>query len=614
MDSSELQPVHEFIAKIPPFDSLDTAQINQTCLALKVVYYSKNEQLVHVDSNPSQLYIVRTGAFEVVTPKGELIDRISDGQYFGFSGMLSGEKVVNKVRILEDGLVYILPQQAFDQLRANCYAFDRFFNQAFAQRIRHQGAINSEKMSSNRIDNLLCKKIIALNSQATIYQAAQQMSENRVSSLLIIDNEKLVGILTDKDLRNRVLARGLNGEISIAEVMTKEPQTLPANALVFEAILTMSENNIHHLPIVAQEQVIGMLSSTDLMRNQSSQPILLMAQINKQNRLSELVKVSQQIPMLLQNLISSDAKPHEIGRTLTTVTDSLTRRLITLAQDSLGIAPVPFCWLAFGSQARQDQAAGSDQDNALLLARELDNEEKIYFQQLAKMVCDGLNACGFPYCPGEIMASNEKWQKSLQQWQQAFRDWIRTPQPKALLHASIFFDMRAIFGPQELFTQLQNSVLAETKGNDIFLAAMTSTALDRSPPLGFFRDFVVERDGREVKGIDLKHRGNALINDIVRVYALSIGSKEVSTHKRLEALLKNDQLNHQDVKNLRDASEFIAHQRLANQGEQFSNNLPINNYLRPDSLSSLSRHQLKAAFKIVHEAQVGLKLKFLRLY
>lgn len=611
---SELQPIQEFLEKLPPFDSIDQHLLEQACHSLKVVYYSKNEKLVHVDSNPLQLYIVRSGAFEVVTPQGELIDRISDGQYFGFSGMLSGEKVVNKVRILEDGLAYLLPIKAFDQLRASSHSFDRFFNQAFAKRIRHQGELSNEQISTNRIGNLICKNIVSIDSQATVYQAAQRMSEQSVSSLLVIDDHKLVGILTDKDLRNRVLARNLNGDIAIEKVMTSNPRTLTTNALVFEAILTMSEQNIHHLPIVEQEQVIGMLSSTDLMRNQSSQPILLMAKINKQNDLPALIEVSQNIPMLLQNLINSDAKAHEIGRTLTTVTDSLTRRLISIAQTTLGKEPVPFCWLAFGSQARQDQAAGSDQDNALLFARDLNKEETDYFQQLAKIVCDGLDACGFPYCPGEIMASNEKWQKSLQQWQQAFSNWISSPQPKALLNASIFFDMRSIFGEQSLFEQLQDTVLAQTKNNDIFLAAMTSTALDRNPPLGFFRDFVVERDGNELKGIDLKHRGNALINDIVRVYALATGTKEVSTHKRLKVLLKSEQLNHQDVQNLLDASDFIAHQRLLNQGLQFSKNLSINNYLRPEDLSSLSRHQLKASFKIVHDAQVGLKLKFLRQY
>ncbi|MEH6453579.1 MAG: DUF294 nucleotidyltransferase-like domain-containing protein, partial [Psychromonas sp.] len=581
---------------------------------ISIVYYSKKQKLVPVDSDEKQLYIVRSGAFEVTTEDGELIDRVSDGQFFGFSGMLSGEEVINKVHILEDGLVYLLPIITFDELRASSRQFDRFFNQAFAKRLRHQGKIKNNSLTTSRVSSITSSLLISIDSNSNIQQAAQLMSEKRVSSLLIIDDEKLSGILTDRDLRNRVLAKGLDGSMLIKQVMTSEPSTLPKNALIFEAMLQMSEKNIHHLPVIEDGKPIAMLTSTDIMRSQSSQPLLLIGQIDRQNSLQEIVNVSLQIPLLLQNLISSDAKAQEVGRILTTVTDALTRRLITIAQQELGPPPMRFCWLSFGSQARQDQAAGSDQDNALLFERTPNQSEHQYFQKLAEKVCHGLDQCGFIYCPGNIMAQNPEWQLSLEQWQTKFINWVKTPQPKALLNATIFFDMRAISGPEDLFSALQDKVLKVTKHNDIFLAALTSNATQETPPLGFFRNFVVERDGSEVKGIDLKHKGIALINDIARVYALYSGIKEVNTYKRLASLLKNKDIDSQVIRNLLDAIEFIAHQRLSNQGYQYVNSFPISNYLLPENLSSLGRHQLKDAFKVVHEAQVGIKLKFLRQF
>ncbi|MFV0510529.1 MAG: DUF294 nucleotidyltransferase-like domain-containing protein, partial [Shewanella algae] len=419
---------------------------------------------------------------------------------------------------------------------------------------------------------------------------------------------------TDRDLRNRVLAEGLTGNEAVFQAMTRQPVYIDAQALVFEAMLLMSEHNIHHLPVMEREQPVGMITSTDILRSQASQPLLLIGEIERQKDLQSLISVSRQIPLLLQNLISADARAEEIGRVLTSVTDALTRRLIQLNQALLGEAPMAFCWLAFGSQGRQDQAACSDQDNGLLLAEEPDEHARGYFKALAKGVCAGLNECGYVYCPGDIMAQNPNWCLSLASWQQKFASWVNTPEPKALMHASIFFDMRSVYGPDSLFDALQDKVLAQTKDNDIFLAALTGNALSESPPLGFFRQFVLDRDGSEVKGMDLKHRGSALINDIARVYALAAGVKEVNTAKRIRALMESKLLSRKDALNLADAHEFIAHMRLANQGRQFEQGQGISNFLMPQALSSLMRHQLRDAFKVVHDAQAALRLKFTRSF
>jgi CBS domain-containing protein len=258
--------------------------------------------------------------------------------------------------------------------------------------------------------------------------------------------------------------------------------------------------------------------------------------------------------------------------------------------------------------------ACSDQDNGLLLAKEPDAAATAYFDALTHAVCSGLNDCGYVFCPGDIMAQNPAWRMSLENWQQKFSGWVNTPEPKALMHASIFFDMRCVFGPESLFKALQNQVLANTCDNDIFLAALAGNALSESPPLGFFRQFVLERDGSEEKGIDLKHRGSVLINDIARVYALSAGINEVNTAKRIRVLIAQGILTRKDGLNLADALEFIAHMRLANQGRQYENREALSNYLRPQALSSLMRHQLRDAFKVVHDAQAALKLKFMRSF
>lgn len=615
MDASELQPIMQFLQQRVPFLSLDEEALLSGCRSLTIGYYSKASAFVPLDPLHPQLYIVRSGAFEVRDINGELLDRLGEGDYFGFPSLLSGEEASNRVAILEDGLVYHLPPEMFNLLRTKSREFDRFFNKAFAKRLRHQGRFKAKELTTtSRITTLMSKSPLTIDMKATISDAARLMRKSRVSSVLVIDNEKLVGILTDKDLRNRVLAEGLDGSVAIHQAMTTTPISIEPNSLVFEAMLLMSEHNIHHLPVVDSGQAKGIITSTDILRGQSSQPLLLIGEIDRQKDLPSLIQVSKQIPLLLQNLISADARAEEIGRVLTSVTDALTRRLIVLNQQILGEAPMAFCWLAFGSQGRQDQAACSDQDNGLLLAHEPDKAAEGYFEALSKAVCAGLDECGYIYCPGDIMAQNPKWRMSLEKWRGVFHKWVNTPDPKALMHSSIFFDMRSVYGPQSLFNGLQDEVLNNTKGNDIFLAGLTGNSLTSTPPLGFFRKFVLERDGTEVKGIDLKHKGNALINDIARVYALSAGIKEVNTAKRIRALMDQNIINRKDALNLADAHEFIAHMRLSNQGYQYTNGKPVTNYLMPKDVSSLVRHQLRDAFKVVHDGQVGLKLKMMRSY
>ncbi|KFZ36685.1 cyclic nucleotide-binding protein [Shewanella mangrovi] len=615
MDETELLPIRNFLAEIAPFNELSADLLVLCCRRISIGYYSKASKAVPLSSDNPMLYIVRSGAFEVRDADDELVDRLGEGDYFGFPSLLSGESVSNRVLILEDGLVYHLAPAEFDQLRLQCRSFDRFFNRAYAKRLRHERRYrNRETVTTNRISSLINTSLLSVDHRETVIEATRAMRSHHVSSALVLDNGKLCGILTDRDLRNRVLAEGLAGDVPVHQAMTPSPVTIEAKSLVFEAMLLMSEFNIHHLPVIDDGIPIGMVTSTDIIRSQSSQPILLIREIERQQDLPSLIAVSKQIPELLQSLISADARAEEIGRILTSVTDALTRRLIVLNQALLGEAPMAFCWLAFGSQGRQDQVACSDQDNGLLLAEQPDEQAKGYFEALAKGVCSGLNDCGYVFCPGDIMAQNPQWMMSLTQWQQKFAHWVDSPEPKALMHASIFFDMRAVYGPANLFDALQDEVLERTKDNDIFLAALTGNATSESPPLGFFRKFVLERDGSELKGIDLKHRGSALINDIARVYALSAGIKEVNTAKRIKRVIDAGVLNRKDGLNLADALEFIGHMRLANQGQQFEQRRPLSNYLKPQDLSSLMRHQLRDAFKVVHDSQSAIRLKFMRSF
>ncbi|GLP96673.1 DUF294 nucleotidyltransferase-like domain-containing protein [Paraferrimonas sedimenticola] len=613
MDGVELQEVMAFFRETLPFSQLTESEQRLALRDLKIQYFAKAQGEVPMSQQDPKLYLVSSGAFEIRTPSGELVDRLSRGGVFGYPTLLTGEAVVNRAIVLEDGLLMSIDAECFNTLRQQNRKFDRFFNKAHAKRVRLQTRYSTKTDSSvSRVDSLMSRNLVSVGLNDTVQDCARLMRDRRVSSVLVEHMGELKGIVTDKDLRNRVLAVGLSADAPMSQVMTANPMSISEKSTLFEANLVMSDHHIHHLPVVRDGQAVGVLTSTDILRNQSSQPLFLINRVNRCVSVADVVEVSGQIPTLLQAMISADARAQEIGRVLTLVTDALTKRLIQLAEDQLGAPPMPYAWLAFGSQGRQDQMAKSDQDNGLLLAHEPSTEERAYFQHLANLVCDGLNECGFVHCPGDIMAKNPKWCRSLDGWRQVFFDWIDTPSPKALMHASIFFDIRAVYGAKSLVDELQNQILERTQGNSIFLAALSANALNAKPPLGFFKKFALERDGKEVKGIDLKHKGNALITDIMRIYALAEGVREVNTFERIRALTQSKLISNKDLLNLADAQEFIGHTRLSNQGQQFAKGLEVSNYLLPQTVSSFVRHQLRDAFQVVHRGQQGLALKFAR--
>jgi len=614
IEDLEITEIKDYLAQLVPFDSLSPAYLSKAARALRISYFSASCGHVEIDYSNPQLYIVRTGAFEVHDKQGVLLDRLAEGDFFGYPSLLTGENVNNQVKILEDGLVYLVDLALFRQLRDDSAVFDRFFNRAHAKRTQrfepNAGGLNTPLNLT--VSNLATATVISLAPQDTVQSAAKLMNENRVSSLIILENERLCGVLTDRDLRSRVLSQGLDGSVSIASVMTTAPICIESTCLVFEASMLMSHHNIHHLPVVNGARVVGMLTTTDILRSQNNQPIYLIGEISRGKTLTELVIISKRFPALLQSLIESDARAAEIGRILTLISDALTKQLLKLAHLQHGPPPFDYTWIVFGSQGRMDQTAGSDQDNGMILAQTPDPQQMIFFKKISEFVCHGLDACGYIYCPGEIMAQTDKWRVDLKSWQGYFSKWVSTPSPEALLNTAIFFDMRCLDGNEVLFEKLQRHVLKQTQGNQIFIAAMAATAIASTPPLGFFGKFVLERDGEENKVLDLKHRGVAIVNDIARVYALHEGLSEVSTLARLDKLLGRKILNKKDVKNLHDAMEFVSSMRLRNQGQQLKAGKVASNYLKPADISRLMRHQLKDAFEAIHSAQKGLQLKFTR--
>jgi CBS domain-containing protein len=427
---------------------------------------------------------------------------------------------------------------------------------------------------------------------------------------LIVEENRLLGIITDRDIRSRVVALGLDVNSPVAEVMTEAPITVDINASLFDAMMLMSEKAIHHLPVVEGQQPVSVLTTSDLVRSRQRDPVYLLQAISRVSTLEDLVLISKELPALVLRLVSEGARAHQVSHILCTISDQVTRQLIQLAEAKLGAAPVPYAWLAFGSQGRREIALGGDQDNALVIDDSLKPEDEPYFESLARFVCDGLNACGYPYCPGNVMATNDAWRLRLQDWKNTVSSWVRSPTDDAVMRVSIFFDIRPVTGDQQLSFDLHQHMLKTASANSIFLAAVARNALCNRPPLGFFRRFVVERNGEHQDMLDLKHRGIIPVVDMARVHAIANQVVEVNTRERLSALADKKVLALKDQRNLQDALDFVMQIRLQHQCERIRAGEATDNFVNPQALGSLARKQLRDAFSIIHDGQVTVSSSF----
>ena len=373
-------------------------------------------------------------------------------------------------------------------------------------------------------------------------------------------------------------------------LVQRSPISLPLNASVLEVARTL--------------RWMGMLTTSDLMRQQSTSPVHMARDIHRQTTLEGLVGIGQQVKALQNHLSAANTSAYQTGHIITAITDALTCRLIALAEADLGPPPVPYVWVAAGSQGRCEQTAKSDQDNCMVLSDAyMPALHGDYFKTLARKVCDGLAACGHVHCPGEMMAMTDTWRQPLHVWRRYFQRWTENPEPKALMLITVFFDLRAVHGQLELLQALRQDVLAHTPQKSLFLAHVVNNAQRQRPPLNLFGQIASSHSGAHAGTVDLKNHAITPIVDLARICALESGLLEVNTCDRIEKASKLGELSEPSSRDLRDAFEFVSRLRIAHQTLCMQRGLEPDNHLHLQELSNFERDHLRDAFSVIQSLQ-----------
>ncbi|WP_300586408.1 DUF294 nucleotidyltransferase-like domain-containing protein [Marivita sp.] len=587
----------QFLSAIHPYDAMEPAALQTLIEAFAVKNFEPGEEIYALNAALEGLFVVYRGDVEIRDEHDVPISLLGPRNSFGERGLLRDGASVTSARAVTETTLLMLPAHRFHKAMRDDPAFRRFFDRSRTEKP------NKANLATTPVEALMATKPLTCPPATDVQTAARLMRDARVSSICVAEGDVLQGIATIRDLSGKVVGDALPFDTQITKVMTPDPVTLPPSAIGSDVLHMMMERRIGHIPVCHAGKLVGIVTQTDLTRFQAVSSAELVSEIAHSNSAEDMALVTKRIPQLLAQLVAGGNRHEVITRLITDVADTATRRLLALAETKLGPAPVPYLWLACGSQGRQEQTGVSDQDNCLFLDDSVTDADMPYFEALARFVCDGLDTCGYVYCPGDMMATNPRWRQPVRVWRDYFAGWIKTPNPEAQMLASVMFDLRPIGGTKALFEDLQAETLRKAAANSIFVAHMVSNSLKHTPPLGLLRGFATIRSGEHKNQIDLKHNGVVPVVDLGRIYALQGKLTAVNTAARLDAAIAAGVLSTSGGQDLRDAYDLIAETRLEHQAAQVRAGIMPDNFLSPTDLSDFERSHLRDAFVVIKSLQ-----------
>lgn len=626
--------VVSFFKGIMPFKELDDKTLLEISRHVRVDFFPKGTRIFTAgETEITHLYLIQKGGVKafITDDEGEvtLKDYRGEGAYIGALPIIRGTRANLNIETVEDTFLFLLPREVFIGLIEKQPGFAQYYLKSFSEKIvttayselrRHKVGSRADEdlyLFSIQVGDLIKSEPKCVPADTSLQDAARTMARYRIGSVLIHNLENrddITGIITDRDLRNKVIAAGLDYRESVEKIMSSPVSTVLSRAVCFDALIKMMSTGLHHLAVERKGKIIGVITSHDIMLLQGKSPYLLFKEIRKQETIQGLYVLAHKIPDLIRTLIKEGGKAGNISRMISLLNDQILARLLTLLEDELGPPPVPYCWLVMGSEGRKEQTFKTDQDNGLIYTEPKDETERTkaeeYFEIFSRKAIDHLINCGYPPCPGNIMATNPALRLPLSGWENTFHHLVNVPEPDELLRAAIYFDFRDGFGQSELASELHEYLNELTRNQQIYLLHMARECLSSRTPLSFFKNFIVEKDGKHKNKLDIKKSGLMPFVGFARVMALKHGIKETNTLARLHVLAQEGHLSKELWHDASEAYEIQMYLRLLHQLEQMEAGIIPDNFIDPKQLSDLERRMLKEAFLVIERLHNVLKTIF----
>ena len=625
--------IADFLKDFPPFDVCSFEELNRIAVETKVLYFEKGTAIFSEDQKPpNHFYIVKEGAvglYRSIDQDAILVDVCDTGDVFGLRALIQNDSYAMDATSQEESILYGIDVRILREIVQNNEKVYKFLKASFTS--NHKiGAINAPINSLfNTPDDAdtnaayfteiqpveINKTPVVCSPKHSIKEAATQMSEQRVGSIVITENKLPIGIVTDKDLRIKVATGAFDILSPITHIMSSPVQTFPESLSIAEAQIAMLSHKISHLCITEdgtpKTSVIGVLSEHDIVVLHGNNPAVFIKEIKRATSTTQLREIRKKTTVLLQNYLDKNVPIYFVSRIIATINEHITEKIIQFSEGEMTYkAPVPFTWLSLGSQGRREQLLMTDQDNALIfedVPAEQQANVKTYFLSLATKITEKLQGVGFEYCPANMMARNPSWCLSLSDWKTQFKHWIHKPDSEAILKCTIFFDIHAIYGTKQLYQQLIDSIFIEIQKHEIFLNFLGKNALRNPPPLSFFRQFLVEQNGEHKDQFDLKSRALMPLIDAARLLCLSLQiPNSINTIHRFEQLALSEPQNKLVYNACSNAFKTLLRFRT----KQGLKHLNSGRYIVLSELSKNDKLSLKNCFKPIKEIQELINVRF----
>ncbi len=614
------------------FSALTKSEEQDLYNAFSYEKYTRNENLfVQEISRVKKLFVLSKGSaayyFEQDNNR-QLEGKLMPGDTFGgLSVLFNDSMAIHTLTPLEETVFLTIDAALFSDLCKRNKGFQEYFtnefgrcmlNRTFADIVARQILDNSLNLPffNQPISAIFRPNIATCQEVTSIHSAALKMSKHKASAILVkSDTNRIQGIVTDADLKEKVLVKNISPSTPVSKIMSSPLISISSDCQVFKAFLTMIEKDKRHLAVYGKSgEISGLLTEKDLIAAQTRSTFLLIKSIKAAQDMSNLENIHSKLERMLLDPIRNGASAEYVTRLITTFSDTIIEKVIAFSLAEAGPPPCKFVFLTMGSEGREEQTLISDQDNAIIFEDVEDQvearEAKIYFDHLAQLICSRLDKTGYQFCDGDNMAQNPKWCQPLSIWKEYFTKWIRTGNPEDLLYSSIFFDFRGTWGEMKLSNSLKSYLLKSIKGWSGFLRHLTENALYFRPPMGRFGKFLVDSQGDNKDTFDIKQAMLPLI-DFTRVYALKNQISQTNTLTRLFRLYTKNVLTKKEYNNIVQSYKYLMDLRFRRQITTIMDEKKKpDNYINPENLSYLDRQMLREIFKMTEKLQQKLNYDF----
>lgn len=624
--------VADFLKNFPPFSFLKPKDLQELSQEISIVYKDK-DAIVFSENDQTHdcFYVVHKGAIALKkNHTNDILDMCDEGDIFGLRPLLAQENYIMEARAYEESILYAIPIAIFKPFAQANKEVGNFLIESYASNTKNPYSdIHKDKLYGEILEHEVhsdkeifdlqpikySKKIVTCSRSTTAKQIAQILTKKKVGAILIVDEMLPIGIITDKDLRNKIVTGEFSINTPAESIMSSPVITYPKKITVTEAQMAMMKSNISYLCLTKDgtpnTKVVGVLSKHDLMVTLGNNPAVLIKALKRTTKAKEIKPIRTRITQLLQGYLNQNIPMTLISKIITELNNACITRVIEISLEKMSSPPpVKFAWLALGSQGRSEQMLHTDQDNAIIyenVSEVFEAETKIYFLKFAALVNKGLLNIGYDYCPAEMMASNSKWCLSLNEWKNQVHHWITNPGKNEVLLSFIFFDYNRTYGNAEIVDQLSEYIFETVKSNPDFYRHLVSGALQSPSPTGFFRQFLVEQDGANKDHFDIKRRALMPLTDAARVLTLSHSVKSISnTAERFEKLAELEPQNSELF--LSCAYSFKALLKFRTKQGLMHND--SGQFIELETLSKTEKIKLKSTFKTIKELQELISVRY----